>query len=82
MNWNVFWAMTCHYIWLWLNREDHNENATHPTSSWVQAFKLTRECVEVSKTIGTHAFSSRISSFVAMDSSSHGLDEIQHGQCL
>lgn len=82
MNWNVFLAMTCHYIWFWRNREDHNENATHPTSSWLQALKLTRECVEVSKTIGTHTFSSRISSFVAMDSFSDGLDEIQHGQCL
>jgi len=23
VNWNVFWAMTCHHIWLWRNREDH-----------------------------------------------------------
>jgi hypothetical protein len=30
IDWRNYWAMACHYIWSWRNKENHNENYNRP----------------------------------------------------
>jgi ribonuclease HI len=34
LRWSCLWATTCHFLWLWRNREVHGDARTRPTQPW------------------------------------------------
>jgi ribonuclease HI len=40
IRWNAIWAMACHNLWQWRNKEHHDDNVVRPPEIWNQIRKM------------------------------------------
>jgi hypothetical protein len=40
IRWNAMWAMTCHNLWQWRNKETHDSNVVRPPEAWNHIRKM------------------------------------------
>ncbi|MCI11142.1 ribonuclease H protein [Trifolium medium] len=60
VDWNGYWAMACHFLWSWKNKEDHDSNVMRPPAAWNQVRKLAIDFMEArNKNIVMHNTSRR-----------------------
>ncbi|PNY01104.1 hypothetical protein L195_g024392 [Trifolium pratense] len=43
IKWNALWAIACHYLWLWRNKETHDSNVSRPPEAWVWIRKIAKD---------------------------------------
>ncbi|CAJ2673373.1 unnamed protein product [Trifolium pratense] len=53
IRWEDFWATTCHCLWIWRNRELHEENYNRPMQPVLYIMQRLREYYQASKVSGT-----------------------------
>ncbi|GAU15126.1 hypothetical protein TSUD_08640 [Trifolium subterraneum] len=39
-NWQSYWAIACHALWTWRNKEEHNDMCTRPFNPHMHIMKL------------------------------------------
>ncbi|AES64329.1 hypothetical protein MTR_2g021080 [Medicago truncatula] len=43
IQWNSFWNLACHFLWMWRNKEVHDSSVNRPSAPWFWVRKLAKD---------------------------------------